>query len=419
MFRRGPLHTLFSHFHGTVPRANVLMIAMKFTRVAAISLMLLLAACQAPAPQKAPPQKKVPPKMRAGFIYSGPADDMGWNRAHETGRRFVQVRLPWLETVVRESVPAANAMAAIDGLIRDEQCRVVFLTSQIYGMVLQEAWRKYPGRIFMHCSGVRRFDNAGTYYIDIYQVYYLNGLMAGALTESNKIGYVGAFPEPGIIRHINAFALGVKEVNPGAVVEARWLRKWFDPVAAESAANGFVRDGFDVIAFTEDSAAIIKLCQRYFGEGRRVLTFGHYGPMQSFGPDVVVSGHMVEWGPLYRKILEEVRAGNWRSQDYLWTVREDAAVLGAVAGVPVNPKFVPALEEFRITSPDFGPISVYELVMRRLEQMRRPVSGFDPFTGPLEDREGRLRLQEGATATREMLWSMDWFVSNVEGSLNL
>lgn len=85
--------------------------------------------------------------------------------------------------------------------------------------------------MFFHCSGFKRLNNSGTYFADFYQVYYLNGLMAGALTKTNKVGYVAAYPIPEVLRHINAFALGVKEANPDARVYVRWLfteqMNWF------------------------------------------------------------------------------------------------------------------------------------------------------------------------------------------------
>lgn len=55
---------------------------------------------------------------------------------------------------------------------------------------------QYPDLIFWHCSGYLREKNMGTYFADFYQVYYLNGLAAGALTKTGKVGYVAAFFNP-------------------------------------------------------------------------------------------------------------------------------------------------------------------------------------------------------------------------------
>jgi len=149
-------------------------------------------------------------KLKAGFIYVGPVGDYGWSHAHDVGRKFAEEKLPWLETMYIESVGEADSARIIDRFIQEEKCDVVFTTSFGYMDDTIKAGKKYPNKHFMHCSGFKQSKNVGTYFGDLYQTYYLNGLMAGAMTKSNKIGYVAAFPIPELVRHIDAFALGIK-----------------------------------------------------------------------------------------------------------------------------------------------------------------------------------------------------------------
>ena len=125
----------------------------------------------------------------------------------------------------------------IDYLIDIEGCDVVFTTSFPYMDATIAAGTRHPDNIFFHCSGYLRSDNVGTYFADFYQLYYLNGLMAGAMTKSGKIGYVAAFAIPELLRHINAFALGAQEVNESVETHVRWLlTDWYDPDEAKKAA---------------------------------------------------------------------------------------------------------------------------------------------------------------------------------------
>ncbi|MEM3938442.1 MAG: BMP family ABC transporter substrate-binding protein [Desulfurococcaceae archaeon] len=77
----------------------------------------------------------------------------------------------------------------IDSLVA-EGYNVIFTTSFEFMDMTIEASKKYPNVLFFHCSGYKGAPNVGTYFADLYQVYYLNGLMAGALTKTGKIGYV-------------------------------------------------------------------------------------------------------------------------------------------------------------------------------------------------------------------------------------
>ncbi len=360
-------------------------------------------------------------KIKAAFIYVGPAGDYGWSHAHDIARRYVDNKFDWLETAYAESVSETDAPRIIERYIQ-EGYNVIFTTSYGFMEATIEMAEKYPDVIFFHCAGYKRAPNVGTYFAEFYQLYYLNGLMAGALTKTNKVGYVAAYPIPEVIRHINAFALGVKEVNPEAKVYVRWIFAWFDPTKAREAAEALISEGVDVLAFTEDSPTVVQVAQQHTEQGQQVYAFSHYSPMLEYGPDSVVSGQLVRWEVIYQDILGKVYLGiynntNLENVDYWWMLREGAVELGAAYGVPINPKFVPLLKSIKINHPEFGEISAYDLVMKRLAQMKEETVLFDPFTGPIKDQNGKVKIPAGQRASHDELWNMMWFVENVVGTI--
>lgn len=403
----------------------------RFLKTAGLGLAAAgLAACApqqtptpTPKPQPTPTPAEAKPKgLKAAFVYVGPIGDYGWTHAHDLGRKYVENKFPWLETTYAESVAEGDAARFIDRFIQEEKADVVFTTSFGYMDDTIKAGEKYPDKIFFHCSGYKRRANVGTYFAEFYQLYYLNGLMAGALTKSNKIGYVAAHPIPEVVRHINAFAIGAREVNPDVTLDVRWLFAWFDPAKAREAAESLIAAGVDALAFTEDSPAVIEVGQEYTEKGQPIYTFSHYSPMQKFGPDSVVSGQLVHWEILYEDILAKVYAGaytptNLENVDYWWMLKEGAVELGGDFGVPINPKFEGMLKDKKVKDPVLGEISVYDLVFKRLEQMSEETVVFDPFTGPIKDQNGQLRIPAGTRATHDDLWTIDWFVEGIVGEI--
>ena len=355
--------------------------------------------------------------LKAGFIYVGPVGDYGWSHAHDVGRRFAEQQLPWLKTVYIESVKEADSARIIDRLIQEEKCDVVFTTSFGYMDDTIKAGMKYPDKHFMHCSGFKQTKNVGTYFADLYQAYYLNGLMAGALTKSDKVGYVAAFPIPELVRHIDAFALGLKAVNPKAKVHVRWTYAWYGPDKAREAAEALVAEGCDALAFTEDTPAVIEVGQEHTEKGKQIYTFSHYSPMQPYGKDTVVSGQLVDWGVMYVKILKDLHEGTWKSEDLWWLVQQKAAILGGAFGEPINPKFNDALKAVTVDTKDFGKISVYDLVFKRYAQMKQGTEVFDPYMGPISDNTGTVRIKAGEKASKADLLSIMYYVDNVVGTI--
>jgi simple sugar transport system substrate-binding protein len=334
------------------------------------------------------------------------------------GRKFAEQKLPWLETVYIESVAEADSARIIDRLIQEEKCDVVFTTSFGYMEDTVKAGGKYPDKKFMHCSGFKQTPNVGTYFADLYQTYYLNGLMAGALTKTDKIGYVGAFPIPEVVRHIDAFALGIKAINPKAKVHVKWIYAWYGPDKAREAAESLIAEGCDTLAFTEDTPAVIEVGQEHTEKGKQIYTFSHYSPMQPYGKDSVVSGQLVDWGVMYVKILQDLYNGTWKNVDEWWLIRENAIILGGTFNDIINPKFTGDLKTAMVNTADFGKISVYELVAKRYDQMKTGGPElFDPFTGPINDNTGKLQIKAGQRASKGDLLSIMYYVDNVAGSI--
>ena len=356
-------------------------------------------------------------KLKAGFVYVGPVGDYGWSHAHDVGRKFAESKLPWLETVFIESVAESDSARIIDRFIQGEKVDVVFTTSFGYMDDTVKAGAKYPDKLFMHCSGFKQTPNVGTYFADLYQTYYLNGLMAGAMTKTNKIGYVAAFPIPELIRHINAFALGIKAVNPKAEVHVKWIYAWYGPDKAREAAEALIAEGCDNLAFTEDTPAVIEVGQEHTEKGRQIYTYSHYSPMHQYGKDSVVSGQLVDWGVMYVKILQDIYNGTWKKDDLWWLIAEKAAILGGSFDNIINPKFVGELKMKMVDTPDFGKISVYDLIVKRYEQMKKGPDVFDPYDGPIKDNTGKLMVKEGTRASKGDLLSIMYYVDNVAGSI--
>jgi len=356
-------------------------------------------------------------KLKAGFIYVGPVGDFGWSHAHDMGRKYAMKKLPWLETIFVESVGEADSARIIDRLIQQQKCDVVLTTSFGYMDDTVAAGKKYPGKHFMHCSGFKQAKNVGTYFADLYQMYYLNGLMAGALTKSDKIGYVGAFPISEVVRHIDAFALGIKAANPKAEVHVKWIYAWVGPDKAKEAAEALVAEGCDTLAFTEDTPAVIEVGQEHTEKGKQIYTFSHYSPMQPYGVDSVVSGQLVDWGIMYEKIFQSLYDGTWTKDDMWWLAAENAAILGGSFKDIINPKFVDALKAVKVEAKDLGSVSVYDLVVKRYEQMKKSTDLFEPFAGPIKDNTGKLQIKAGAKASKGDLLSIMYYVDNVVGTI--
>ncbi len=356
-------------------------------------------------------------KLKCGFIYTGPAGDYGWVYAHEEARKAVEKELPWMESVVLDSATEDQLDSYIDRLVA-EGVKVIFTVSTGYMDGTLAAAERYPDVIFANCDGFKRAPNVATYMDEYYQLFYLSGLMSGGLTKSDKIGVLGSFPEPEAKRMFNAFALGAREVNPKATTLVRWINEWFNPPAVKEAAEALVSEGADVFQGGDDSPTLVQVAAKHGFPG-----FSETTPMYQFAPNNVVSGQLLHFAPIYKDFLTKVHDGtytpkNLKNVDYWWLLNDKGGGLEEAAkpGMPINPVYVDRLKAKVIDHPEFGKISVYDLVMRRLAQMSQTPAAFDPFQGPVKDRKGVVRVPAGPRPAPNALGTMEWAAPGIDAT---
>ncbi len=327
--------------------------------------------------------------IKVGFMYIGPPGDAGWTFQHDEARKYVEEQLPNVETTFLDSVPEANSGPAIDQLISGGN-KLIFATSFGYGDTVVQKAGQNPDVLFEHATGFQRADNVSTYFVQHWEPSYLIGMIAGRMTKSNRLGYVGSFPIPEVIRDVNAFTLGAQSVNPDVKVQMVFISTWFDPPKEKQAAKSLIDAGADVLFGIEDSPSVLQEA-----EANGVYAGTWNSDMRDFGPKGFLSAVVLNWGEHYVNRVKAARDGSWESEVYWGTLEE-----GTVELAPYG---------------DSVPQEVRDEVDEKLAGFKD--GSFKPFVGPIKDQTGNVKFEEGHEISFEEWVTMDWFVEGVEGKL--
>jgi basic membrane protein A and related proteins len=327
---------------------------------------------------------------KVAFIYVGPHNDGGWSQAHEQGRLYVQKHLgSKVQTTYKENVPEGPQVATvIDQLIRDGN-QMIFATSFGFQPAMAAAAKKNPNVKFEMATGTIIQKNMAEYYGRGEDAIYLSGIAAGAATKSGTVGYVVPFAIPEVIRHTNAFALGVQKAHPGAKVKIIWTNSWFDPAKEKKAAENLHSAGADVIGQNVDSPSAGQ-----YAESQGVPWVGYDSDAQKFAPKSWLTGAVYNWGPYYLKRVKAAMNGTWKTGNYYGSLKDGFTKLAPYGkGVSAATKKLIA------------------------QQKALLVSGkWNEFSGPIYDQKGKLRIKKGHRPTFNELYSMSYLVKGVIGS---
>jgi basic membrane protein A len=327
--------------------------------------------------------------FKAAFVYIGVPGDLGYTYEHERGRKYVEAQLgDKVETTFIENVPEGPDAARIIRQYAQKGYDMIFATSFGYMDFMYEVAQEFPDVYFEHCSGYKTAENMSTYFGRMYQARYLAGLVAGKSSKSGKIGYVGAFPIPEVIRGINAFTIGARKVNPNATVKVVWTNTWYDPVKEREAAVALLDDGCDLITQHQDTTEPQKAAQE-----RGMVSIGYDSDMGKFVGDSVLVSPMWNWGPYYAETIEQAMAGVWKTHSF-WGGLKDGVV---------------ELSEFSPKVTD----DVTSLVDE--ETAKIEAGEWDVFWGPVKAQDGSMMVPAGEKMSDPDMLNMSAFVDGVLG----
>lgn len=325
-------------------------------------------------------------KLKVGFIYENTPQDSDWCYTHELGRQYIDDTFgDQIETLSITNVkPDKDDVAAIEMMVKNK-ADLIFVTSPSMIMASLKEAIAHPEVKILNCSLNTSHKYIRTYYARMYEAKFLTGLIAGALTDNDKIGYVAGYPVYGVTANINAFALGAKFVNPRAKIYLEW-----SSVKNSNPAEAFKREG---IRYVSDQDMITPT-----STARR---FGLYCIDDETTQHIAMP--MWHWGAFYEKLIQSILSGSWNKEqdsdnvkalNYWWGLSADAVDL-------IMSTKLPAETQRMVTT-------FKEMISKDL---------FEPFADELKDQKGKVRNQKGRDLTPEQIITMDWLLDNVIGKI--
>lgn len=333
--------------------------------------------------------------IKVGVLHIGdPADGAGYSYAHDSGIVEMQKAIGLRDDqIIRKNNVADDNDTAIETALNElieAGCNIIFATSWGYMEKVNEAATAHPEIIFSHCSGYMSNDtNFNNYFGQIYQARYLAGIVAGLKTKSNKIGYVAAQDNnnPEVTGGIDAFALGVKSVNPDAKVYVKVTNTWFDLQREKAAAVALLDEGCDVITQHQDTTQPMVAAQE-----RGAYGIGYNSDMAKQVPDAVLTSVVWHWGVYYTAAVQAAIDGTWTADNYFKGMNEKLLGLTELTSLCAE--------------------GTQEKVD---EATQKILSGeLKVFAGEIKDNEGTVRVKAGESLDDAYIaGQINWYVDNV------
>ncbi len=336
------------------------------------------------------------------FINSKSPEASSWTYGHEIGRNHItNIFGDKIDTKAFNNVPEDDrAYDHIVGAVK-EGYDIIFTTSPTFINATLKAAVEFTNVKFFNCSENMSYKKVRTYFGRFYEPNFLVGMIAGAMTKTNNIGYVVTYPIPEVISSINAFTIGARFVNPHATVMVKWVSDFKNDTSEETyGIDKQLRDmNVDIISHQESSDLSTKL------QNSGIYLLDEQDPSNPNKHNYLATP-IWNWGEFYEKMVRNIMNGAYtkisnligageKAINYWWGM--DTEVVDIIYSRSSLPKET-------IQSVKF----MKEMIIE---------GNYHPFTGPLFDNKGQEKLGEDSRLTTDDILTMDWFVEGVLGSI--
>jgi basic membrane protein A len=248
------------------------------------------------------------PGIRVGLITPGSVSDAAWNSGAYAGLRQIHDSLGLAISHVEARTPAEQ----------DEALRTY--AAQGYDMVFAHGFEfqgpaervsaQYPKTVFIVTSGSRARGNVAPLIFRLEEASYLAGMVAGGLTKTNILGFVGGIELPPIKAAYQGWVNGAKAVNPKVQSREIYLNSFDDAAAGREATLALIRVGADMFHHNADAAAL-GLFQAA-KEAPGVYVFGATADLSAWAPERVVGSAIIDLPRAFLLVAREIKDGTFR-----------------------------------------------------------------------------------------------------------
>ena len=325
-----------------------------------------------------------PSLLRCAFLYNSTPERSGWTYWHELGREAIAKAFGTrVETTFCSDVSAEEAAGVMEEWIADG-IDVIFAASPVFLEACIRESALHPETKILNCSLLASYHNVRSYYLRIYEAKFILGMIAGAMAEDDRIGYIADYPIYGVPASINAFALGAQTSNPRARVFLEW-----STLRDHNPEEALAAQGITLISNRDIRAPLLE--NRSFGlyrvEGETLRN---------------LAMPVWNWSRLYESVIRSILNGAFtgegevnadRAMNYYMGMSTDAIDLLLSEKLPAGVRRLSELLHAGIRHGDFH-----------------------PFVGPIVDQSGTVRLAKDEVLSRQAIIGMDYLVQNVQGA---
>jgi basic membrane protein A len=245
--------------------------------------------------------------LKVALITPGSVADAAWNAGAYRGLQQIRDSLGASISNIEAHTPAEQEEA-----LRSYAAQgygIIFGHGYEFQQPAERVSRDYPHAIFVITSGERQSGNVIPLIFRIHEATYLAGMLAGVMTHTGRIGFIGGMELPPIKLGYEGWVQGATATRPDVQTRITYLNTFDDAAAGKEAALAMIRAGVDQLHHNADAAALGVFSAARESPG--VYVYGANGDQSSLAPDRVIASAVVDLPRALLLVTREIERGGF------------------------------------------------------------------------------------------------------------
>ncbi|WP_010283380.1 BMP family ABC transporter substrate-binding protein [Bacillus timonensis] len=277
-------------------------------------------------------------EIKVGLLVPDTIDDQVWGTKGYKGLLQIKSQLQ-IDAYYKEGITSeAATRLAVDEFV-DKGVNLIFGHGSEYADFFNDIADDYPDVHFIFFNGNTRKENVTSLNFEGHAMGFFGGMVAGKMTESNKVGIIAAFewqPE------INGFYEGVLFQNDEVDVDIGYVQNWDDDEKAIEIANKMIAEGVDII-YPAGDGYNVPVIERLKEDG--LYAIGYVSDQSDLGKETVYTSTIQQVDQLYLLVANQFIEGNLESGNLYFDFQDDVISMGTFSP-KVDKKFVEELKGY-------------------------------------------------------------------------
>jgi basic membrane protein A len=245
--------------------------------------------------------------LRIAIITDANFSDKGWGESSLNAARYIEQKYNF-SIATEDNIPIPDIEMTLRKYCEAEYDLIIAHGFQ-WGEPALQVGQTYPQTKLVVFTGlVESRNDVASIFPQQQEGAFLLGALAGMMTNTSVIGFVGGEEYPNVVNIFEGYKQGAEWVNDNITVIGTYLNDWDNPARGREATTSIIRQGADFMFHVADSSGqgVIQA-----SDESGIYALGAVQDQNHLAPDTVLSSFVLDVNKAYDSAVKMVMDGNF------------------------------------------------------------------------------------------------------------